>query len=325
MEGLGADVAVSVIASHDGTVWVANAESLDSIRNGTVLSIGMKDGLPGHQVTSLLEDREGNLWVGVDDGLFIYENRHFRPVPGPDRSPIGMVVGITEDVDGNIWAECASKPRKLIRIRDFKVQEEFSDSQVPPGHTLAADPSGGIWLGTLDGRLASFRKGAIDIYPMNLNGDPAVRQIEVQQDGSVIAAAVEDGLITLRDGVVQRLTKQNGLPCTGVIGFARDDNKNWWLDTPCGYVELTDLEIQKWRVDPTAVLQFRFLDSLGRRSNRNSSVQPGGEGLRTGACGLSAQTSSQTIDPTRLPKDSNVRPVYVESVTADRQAICGSK
>ena len=318
MEGLGADWAVSVIASRDGTVWLANAGSLDSIRNGTVLSIGMKDGLPGHQVTSLLKDREGNLWVGVDDGLFIYENRHFRPVPGPDRSPIGMVVGIAEDVDGNIWAESASKPRRLVRIRDFKMQEEFLDSQVPIGHSLAADPSGGIWLGTLDGRLVSFRKGAVETFPMNLKGDPAVRQIEVQQDGSVVAAAIDDGLISLRAGAVQRLTKQNGLPCDGVFGFIQDDLKNWWLDTPCGYVELTDLEIQKWRVDPKAVLQFRFLDALdGARTGEvpfNPAVKSPGERLW-----FVSGNVAQSIDPTRLPKDSNVRPVYVESVTADHR------
>ncbi|HXJ93687.1 MAG TPA: two-component regulator propeller domain-containing protein [Terriglobia bacterium] len=202
-EGLGAGGALSVIVSHDGTVWLANNGSLDSIHNGTVVSIGMKEGLPGNTVTSLLEDRAGHLWVGVDDGLFIYENRHFRSISGPNRSPMGMVVGMTEDIDGNIWAECASKPRKLVRIRDFKVQEEFSDSQVPTGHSLAADPSGGIWLGSLDGKLVNFRKGAVDSFPMNLKGDPAVRQIEVQPDGSVVAAAIEDGLISLRAGAVQ--------------------------------------------------------------------------------------------------------------------------
>jgi signal transduction histidine kinase/ligand-binding sensor domain-containing protein len=314
IEGLGGDVAVSVIASHDGTIWLANAESLDSIHKGTVHSIGIKDGLPGHQVTSLLEDREGHLWVGVDDRLFIYENSHFRPAldsPGP----LGMIVGITEDVHGDIWAECASKQRKLIRIRDFKMQEEFSDSQVPPGHTLAADPSGGIWLGTLDGGLASFRKGAIHIYPINRNA--FVGQIEVQQDGSVIAAAAEDGLISLRGGAVQRLTKQNGLPCTGVIGFARDNYKNWWLDTPCGYVELTDLEIQKWRVDPTAVLQFRFLDNLDGARTGSTPFNPAAK-APDGSLWFVSAIVVQTVDPTRLGKGSSARPVYVESVTADR-------
>ena len=315
-EGLGADFAVSVIASHDGTVWLANAGSLDSIHNGTVLSRRMKDGLPGHQVTSLLEDRDGRLWVGVDDRLFIYENRHFRPILGSNHSATGMVVGITEDVDGDIWAECVSKQRKLIRIRDFKVQEEFSDSQVPPGHTLAADPSGGIWLGTLDGGLASFRNGAIDTYPMNLNGD-FVSQIEVQQDGSVIAAAAGEGLISLRGGVVQRLTKQNGLPCTGVIGFARDNNKNWWLDTPCGYAELTDLEVQKWWANPTAVLQFRFLDSLDGARTGITPFNPAAK-APDGSLWFVSAIVVQTIDPARLKKNSSVRPVYVESVTADR-------
>jgi signal transduction histidine kinase/ligand-binding sensor domain-containing protein len=316
-EGLGAAGAVSVTVSHDGTVWLANYGSLDSIHNGTVVSRGKKDGLPGNQVTSLLEDREGHLWVGVDDELYIYVNRHFRPVRGPNRGPVGMVGGMTEDVDGNIWAECNSKPRKLVRIRDFKVQEEFSDSQVPSGHSLATDPRGGIWLGTFDGKLVSFRKGAVGTFQMNLTGDPEVRQIEVQQDGSVMAAAIDDGLISLRAGVVQRLTKQNGLPCDGVFGFTRDERKNWWFSTPCGYVELADSEIQKWRNDPKSALQFRFLDALdgartGRTDFKPAVRSPDGRLWFVGAL------VAQTIDPSRLAKESNARPVYVESLTADR-------
>ena len=317
-EGLGAGGVISVTVSHDGTVWLANNGSLDSIHNGTVVSIGMKDGLPGNTVTSLLEDRDGHVWVGVDDGLYIYENRHFRPIPSPNRTPMGMVVGITEDLDGNIWAECASKPRKLVRIRDFRVQEEFSDSQVPAGHSLAADPSRGVWLGTLDGRLVSLREGKVDIFPMNLKGDRVVRQIEVEPDGSVVAAAIEDGLISLRARAVQRLNKQNGLPCDGVFGFNRDDRKNWWLSTPCGYVEVADSEIQKWRADPKAVLQFRLLDALdGARTGRSdfnpAAKSPDGRLWFVGAL------VAQTIEPSRLPKESSARPVYVESVTADHK------
>jgi len=317
-EGLGADLPVSVIVSHDGTVWVSNNGSLDSIRNETVVSIRKKDGLPGNQVTSLLEDREGHLWVGVDDGLYIYENHHFRPIPGPNHSPLGMVVGMTEDVDGNIWAECASNPRRLIRIRDFKVQEELSDSQVPAGHSLAADPSGGIWLGTVDGKLVNFRKDATDIFPMNLKGDPAVRQIEVQQDGTVIAAAIEDGLISLRAGMVQLLTKENGLPCDGVFGFTRDDRQNWWLSTPCGYVELADAEIQKWRNNPKSVLQLRTLDTLDGARTGKAPFNPAAK-APDGRLWFVGALVVQTINPARVAKESSVRPVYVESVTADRK------
>ncbi len=146
-EGLGRDAAAGVLASRDGTIWVANAGSLDQIKNGKVSSIRTGSGLPGHQVTAMLEDRAGNLWVGVDDGLYLFKDGRFRRLPESDHQPLGMVVGMTEDKDGDIWAECLSKPRKLVRIRDFQVREEFPASQIPPGHSLASDPHGGIWIG----------------------------------------------------------------------------------------------------------------------------------------------------------------------------------
>ena len=119
--------------ARDGTIWIANAGSLDHIVNGSVSSIRTGKGLPGHQVASMLEDRAGNLWVGVDDGLYLFKNGRFRRLPEPNHQPLGLVVGMTEDIDGNIWAECAGNPRKLVRIRDFQVVEEFTSSQVPRG------------------------------------------------------------------------------------------------------------------------------------------------------------------------------------------------
>ena len=89
-----------VLASRDGTIWVANLGSLDHIeKNGTISSIRTRDGLPGNRVASMLEDRAGNMWVGVDDGLYLFKNGRFRRMPGPNREPLGLVVGLTEDVD----------------------------------------------------------------------------------------------------------------------------------------------------------------------------------------------------------------------------------
>ena len=98
----------------------------------------------------MLEDHAGNLWVGVDDGLYLFKNGRFRRLPEPNHQPLGMVVGLTEDMDGNIWAACKGHPRKLIRIRDFQIQEVFPEPQFPPGH-VAADPHGGIWISTTKG------------------------------------------------------------------------------------------------------------------------------------------------------------------------------
>ena len=52
VQGLGKDLAAGILASRDGTIWVANAGSLDRIKNGTVSSIRRSNGLPGNQVAS---------------------------------------------------------------------------------------------------------------------------------------------------------------------------------------------------------------------------------------------------------------------------------
>ena len=226
LEGLG-PAASGVLAVKDGSIWVSNAGSLDHISNRIITSIRTGAGLPGHQVARLLEDRAGNLWVGVDDGLYLFQNGRFRRLPEPNHQPLGMVVDMIEDTDGNIWAQCASKPPKLVRIRDFQVQEEFSRSQIPGGR-LAPDPHGGIWLGTRDGNLALLRDGVLTKFPLNAKAYPYTNQMIVEPDGSVLAAFT-DGLVGWRQGNMQRMTTQNGLPCNPVLAFIQDNEKSWWL------------------------------------------------------------------------------------------------
>ena len=318
-EGLGKDAAIGVLASRDGTVWVANSGSLDSIANGRVSSIRTSEGLPGSQVTSLLEDRAGNMWVGVDDGLYLFEKGRFRRLPEPDHRPLGLVVGLTEDIDGNVWAACAGKPRKLVRIRDFRIREELPAAQVPPGHNLAADPQGGIWIGTLTGDLLRLRGGAVEKFSVQPKGNPVSHQIVVEPDGSVLAA-YEDGLVGLRQGKLQRMTTKNGLPCNSVISFVQDNEKRWWLHTSCGVVELPDSELQRWWANPGAVVRTRHYDVFdGAQPNTPSfnSAALSSDGRVWFATGVVVQV----LDPSRLHQEATSAVTYIESVTVDRQNV----
>lgn len=318
VEGLGNDSANGVLAAQDGSVWVANVGSLDHIEsNGSISSIRVKHGLPGDRVTSMLRDHAGNMWVGIDDGLYLFKNARFQKLPTPDNKPLGLVVGLTEDSDGNVWAECFSNPPKLIRIRDFRVQEEFPDSKVPSGRTLAADPHGGIWIGTLKGDLVQFRNGAVQSFALNTKGDPFSHQIIVNTDGAVLAGSA-DGLVGLRQGKVQRLTTKNGLPCNFVTSFIQDREKRWWLYTYCGIVELQDAELQRWWSDPDAVVQLRVFDELdGSDSGRPlfNSAAYGSDGRVWFARGISVQM----LDPSRLPQQASPAVAHIQSFLVDRK------
>ena len=319
VEGLGKDEVTGVLASHDSTIWIANSGSLDHIANGSVSSIRAGNGLPGHQVASMIEDHAGNMWVGVDDGLYLFKNGRFRRLPEPNHKPLGLVVGMTEDVDGNIWAECAGNPRKLVRIRDFQVREEFSASQVPPGHTLAPDPRGGLWIGTLKGDLALFRHGVVEKFPLNPKGNPVSHQIIAITDGSVLAAS-DDGLVGLRQNKVQRMTKKNGLPCDSVISFIEDSAKRWWLNTACGVVELSDSELQRWWANPEAVVQTdAYYDVFdGARPQGGPSFNSAAY-TSDGRVWFASGFVLQMVDPSTLSQKALPAQAYIESLVADRQ------
>jgi signal transduction histidine kinase/ligand-binding sensor domain-containing protein len=315
-EGLSKDWAVGVLASTDGTIWVANAESLDHIVNGSVTSIRQGHGLPGEQTTSMLEDSAGNLWVGIDDGLYLFKNGRFRRLPEPNHQPLGLVVGLIQDTEGNIWAECAGTG-KLVRIRDFQVQEEFSRTQVPTGR-IAPGPQGGIWIGTRDGQLTLLRHGALQKFP--LNPDPKnlfTNQIVAQADGFVLAA-FDDGLVGFQNGTAQRLTTKNGLPCNEVMSFIEDNAKRWWLYTKCGIVEFTDSELQRWWANPKTVIQTSLYDVLdgARPSSRppfnGAAVSPDGR------VWFANSGVVQMVDPSRLSQKAVPAQTYIDSVIVDR-------
>jgi hypothetical protein len=318
-EGLGRDAASGVLASKDGTIWVANSGSLDHIVNGSVTSIRSGNGLPGEQVTVLFEDHTGNMWVGVDDGLYLFQHGRFRRLPDPNHKPLGLIVGITQDIDGNIWAECAGNPRKLVRIRDFQVREEFSSSQAPPGHTLAPDPAGGIWIGTLKGELILFRNGIAQKFSLNPKGNPVSRQIMARGDGSVLAAT-GDGLVAVRQGKMQWMTTKNGLPCDTVIGLVEDKEKRWWLYTACGLVELSGAEFQKWWANPDAVLETRVYDTLEGAQPNTPSFNPASYSS-DGRIWFASGIVVQVVDPSRLAERLPPAPAYIESLIVDRKEL----
>ena len=316
-EGLGADAAAGVLASRDGTIWVANAGSLDHIKGGAVSSIRRANGLPGHQITSLLEDRAGRLWVGVDDSLYLFENGAFRRLPEPNDGRLGMVVALTEDIDGNIWAECAGNPRKLVRIHNFQVREEFPESQIPSGHSLAADPRGGIWIGTRKGDIVLFRNGVLETkFAINPGGDPYNREILPEADGSLLAGS-KNGLVKWRHGNVQRMTTKNGLPCNSVISFIKDKDDRWWLHTGCGVVQLPDSELERWSANPEVVVDARVYDVLdGARPAGGPSFNPVAYSA-DGRVWFATGYVIEMLDPSKLLQKAPPADTYIESFVAD--------
>ena len=315
LEGLGMDVAMGVLAGRDGTIWIANGNSLDQIAGETVTSIRQGHGLPGEQPTAMLEDSDGNFWVGVDDDLYLLKKGHFQRVLGPHHEPLGMVFGLAQDREGNVWALCSAK---LVRIRDFRVQEESLKPPFPRLREIAADPHDGIWLVTSAGDLVLFRHGALQKHALNVSGTN-IDQVVVRGDGSVLVPT-PDGLGVLRQDKLELMSSKNGLPCDAAVSAIEDKDKRWWVFMDCGIVEFPDSELERWRSNPQTIIRTRVYDALdgvrtGPRASFNNAVALSPDGRVWFATGGVVQM----VDPSMLSQKAGPAQTYVELLAADRK------
>jgi signal transduction histidine kinase/ligand-binding sensor domain-containing protein len=312
-EGLCSTEVDTVLASRDGAVWVGGDSALSSLRNGRVSCIRTGKGLPGTQVTSLLDDHAGRLWVGIDDGLWIYEAGVFRRITRTDGRPVGFVTGITEDAQNRVWVVVSGPPRAVLRIEDEHAREEFHDQQP---RRLATDPTGGLWLGLLNGDLAVYRDGEVKTYRFAHDESALLYQILSDRDGSVLAAT-SYGLIGWRQGKQFTLTTANGLPCPSVYAMAFDDHGSLWLFMDCGLGALTSADLQTWKTTPDQHVSIRTLDVFDGVRSGGASFS-GGAHSSDGRLWFATGAVLQTLDPDHLRRNAVPPPVQIERIVADR-------
>ncbi len=315
-EGLCSTEASSVLASRDGSIWTGGDGALTRIRDGHMTCFRSGRELPGSQVTSLFEDRAGRLWLGLDQGLWVYERGRFLQVTRPDARPIGLVTGIAEDADQGIWITATGPPRILMRVEGLAVRE---DVLAPPGpRRVAADPTGGLWLGLLGGDLAHVRGGQTTVHKFNHPEGALLGQLLPDADGSVVAAT-SYGLIGWRNGKALTLSQKNGLPCEQVYAIAFDHRGDLWLYMNCALGVLKRADMVAWKENPDVAVTIQVFDALDGVRPLSA---PFVAGTRSpdGRLWFANSVAVQVVDPDRLGRNAIPPPVHIEQVVADRIA-----
>src|SRR5262249_5374334 len=148
---------------------------------------------------------------------------------------------------GSIWAVVNGNPRRLLRLEHETVREEYH-GDAPP-RRVAADPTGGVWLGLVTGDLAHYDGGRLRTYRFAHDEAALLHQILADRDGSV-PAATSYGLIGWHAGRQLTLTPQNGLPCRAVNAITYDAAANLWLFMDCALGKMASRDVQEWQNHP---------------------------------------------------------------------------
>jgi Y_Y_Y domain/Histidine kinase len=124
----------------------------------------------------------------------------------------------------------------------------------------------------------------------------------------------------VRDGKVQHLGVQNGLPCNDLAGLVLDRNGALWLYAKCGLLEIPKLELEKWWQSSDSKLSVRTLDVFDGLQYGSSPFRPNASRGPDGKLWFVNGSFVQMIDPAKLIRNTIPPPVHIEAVIADRKS-----
>ncbi len=168
-DGLPQDTVSAVLQDHQGFLWIGTQAGLARY-DGYRYTLFQNDpadpsSLGDNYVTALLEDDQGRLWVGTRGGLFRLDagRRRFESIAPPEsagavrgRREINALLAERDGAPATVTAVWVATTKGLERIdtRDdaFETwrQNDAHDSRPASDgiQSLAADPLGGLWIGS---------------------------------------------------------------------------------------------------------------------------------------------------------------------------------
>jgi signal transduction histidine kinase/streptogramin lyase len=327
-DGLSGGSEVSaVMARKDNSLVVGLRGSLALIRPDSLSSSTTTGGRQIQNIYALFEDHLNQVWLGINTTVMVQQLGRFSEIKGQDGGrleKIGKIFSFTEDIEGNIWAIGYDDPKlvtHLLRIRDRQVQEDIQvTSLVPHAHFLGADPAGGIWIGTGDGKLAHYLNGVANIVSNGRGDSPSFMMFSFSVDSAgVVWGATTGGLYRWDHGILSVMDSHNGLPCSGVTAALIDDSGSLWLDTKCGYLRIAAADLARWTAHPETQVTATMLGALdGADPGWNGDrIQPSAAKSPDGRLWFVGLSSLQMIDPGRSYKNPLPPPVHVEGLLAD--------
>jgi ligand-binding sensor domain-containing protein/signal transduction histidine kinase len=205
-EGLAANQVGRIVIDSRGFVWLCTPEGLSRFDGYRVTNFGMAEGLPDREVQAFLETRSGEYLVGSPRGL-----SQFRPGAGKSQF-VTYTVGSSQ--------------------RDNNITALFQSSD------------GRIWIGAWGALFEMLPGPKFRLQPLPPPLPPAtgidINQIAEDSCGKLWLGSVTGVYVVARDGAVQRIGEEEGLPGKFVNTVFADKDRNLWVGVRGGFARMRD-------------------------------------------------------------------------------------
>ncbi|MEJ6001101.1 two-component regulator propeller domain-containing protein [Paucibacter soli] len=232
--GLAGDQIWSVQADREGSIWIGTwVGGLNRLRNRAFGVLGTPEGLSHDNVRAVLHGRQGVSWVATSGGGLnrIEENgQRISVLRKADGLPTDEISSLLEDRDGALWI--GSYTAGVARLQGGKIERFGPDQGLPSAEVRALfqDRSGTLWAGTQSGLARFSGKGFEAVRDAGAPRGGVAAMLQDRQ-GTLWFGTTGDGLVRLRDGRFETLSKADGLVSNWIMALYEDADAKLWIGT----------------------------------------------------------------------------------------------
>jgi len=315
--GLPNDVAMAVLATHDGKVWVGGNCGLSVFEAERFKVYREKDGLLNSCVWALAEDQNRDLWIGTyGGGLFRFRGGHFHQYSREQGLPDTVVLQIAVARDGSLWLATPNGVSHMQNghFQNYTVAEGLSSNQV---FSVYQDRSGSVWAET---------QGGID----RLVGERFVPLPSAQtRDGPLSIRLAEDSLgdlYTINSPKGISLIENDRLIAVNenlkVLDMVESPQHNLWFSGIDGIIRIAVNDLKKSVIDRDAPLNYaRFDRADGMNSIQCSVGSPNMAITPNDKLWVATVKGLAMLDLARLQQANTKPTVFVGAVTIGKNKV----
>jgi ligand-binding sensor domain-containing protein/signal transduction histidine kinase len=309
----------AVAAATDGSVWVGTTNGVHRFGENGHGAPGASVGLPIRGVLALHGDARGGMWVATARAIGRVEDGRFASLI-PVGTQLNYPVAMATDPHGTLWL--CDLERGLFRWDGTALAPVPADQYGNrPAFSILVDRAGRIWAGHLDGTISVHENGRARLYTADDGVIGSVVTGFYEGSGAVWAGS-RNGLMRFRDGRIDAVTWDQGLPGHTVTAITGDSGGNLWLGVSAGVARFRPEDFDKVVAGAAKSLSYTLYDgSDGLRGDPFPLTAPAVARSGDGRLWFLTSDGVAVVSPESHEKNRVPPPVVIETVTADQRAV----
>ena len=233
-EGLPSNAITAVAEDKRGQLWIGTDSGLIVWWEGHVLPLGGAGQFKGRTISTLFSDRQGTIWVGAKGlGIFHFDGGRFVPLTDPAMDRLLQDSHcLLVDEAGRTWVGAGDDSLLCLTGGQWQRYRLPHHSPKPYINTLAEEPDGTIWAGSVSEGLFQFKDGKLTAVNANSGlSDNLVGALLVDREGKMWVGA-DSALNRLQHKNLHVLGQEDGLGYGEIRGLAEVSPGVIWAVKP---------------------------------------------------------------------------------------------